>query len=341
MILLTRGGKSYFNPILRRFPNSVVLLIMKKILLLLLLFACKNKQTSLQDDSTVTVSDFIEFFPEVSLPFTVYDTTLTRKVNDSMLIGQKNFTKFIPDTIYRKEFGKSTPKLYAMGRAVEKKKEKYLFIKAISGSKRVAYLVVFSKDEKFLRAMPLVRSGFDRTVSAHGLLDNKFQITTYRESKRTADEVRYKRNVYFYDRNSDQFTLIVTEPNEDIIQDVINPIDTLPAKHKYAGDYVVDKRNFVSIRDGKNASEIQFFVHFEKMKGECNGELKGQARMISNTVAQYAPGGNPCVLLLTFSGNKVTLKEKGPCGSYRDIKCFFEGSYTKKKNKKSEIKNKK
>jgi hypothetical protein len=299
--------------------------------LILLLFACKNKKTSLQDDSTVTVSDFIDFFPEVKLPFTVYDTTLTRKVNDSMLIGQKNFTKFIPDTIYRKEFGKGKPKLYAVGRAVEKNKEQYLFIKALLGSKRVAYLAVFSKDDKFLRAMPLVRSGIERSTSAHGLLDTKFQITTYRETKRTADEIAYKRNVYFYDRNSDQFTLIMTEPNEDIIQDVINPIDTLSAKHKYAGDYVLNKRNYVSIRDGKNASEIQFFVHFEKMSGECIGELKGEARMISNTLAQYAPGGNPCVLEFAFTSSRVTLKEKGPCGTYRDIKCFFEGSYYKKK----------
>jgi hypothetical protein len=302
---------------------------MKKLLLLLLLFACKNKKTSLQDDSTVTVSDFIDFFPEVKLPFTVFDTSLTKKPNDSMVIGQKNFTKFVPDSIYRKDFGKATPKIYAIGRAIEKNKEKYLFVKALAGSKRVAYLLTFSKDDQFLRSMPLVKTGTG--TSAYGVLDPKFQITTYRETKKRADDVVYKRNVYFYDRNSDQFTLIMTEPNEDIIQDVINPIDTLSAKHKYAGDYVLNKRNFISIRDGKNASEIQFFVHFEKMNGECNGELKGEARLISNTVAQYAPGGNPCVLEFTFSGSKVTMKEKGGCGTYRDIKCFFEGSYYKKK----------
>jgi hypothetical protein len=309
---------------------------MKKILfylsLIFLLFACKNKKTSLQDDSTVTVSDFIAFFPEVSLPFYVSDSVLLKKTSDSMIIGKKNFTKFIPDSIFRKDFGKGiAPKLYAIGRAVEKKKEKYLFVKAISGSKRVAYLVCFNKDDQFLRAMPLVKTGIERSTSAYGLLDSKFQITTYRETRKSGDEIAYKKNVYFYDRNSDQFTLIMTEPNEDIIQDIINPIDTLSAKNKYAGDYVLNKRNIISVRDGKNPSEIQFFVHFEKMNGECTGELKGSARFISKTVAQYAKGDNPCVLELSFTASRVTMKEKGGCGSYRDIKCFFEGSFYKKK----------
>jgi hypothetical protein len=36
----------------------------------------------------------------------------------------------------------------------------------------------------------------------------------------------------------------------------------------------------------------------------------------------------------TFTGGKVTMKEKGGCGAYRDIQCFFEGSYWKKKTAK-------
>ena len=81
-------------------------------------------------------------------------------------------------------------------------------------------------------------------------------------------------------------------------------------------------------------SEINFFVHFEKSKGECNGELKGKARFISSTVAQYYEPGNPCTIQLSFSNARVTMKETRGCGSYRDIKCYFEGSYPKKKEKK-------
>ena len=306
------------------------------LLLILLLFACKNKKTSLTDDATVTVTDFIEFFPQVQLPFFVSDSMLIKKPSDSMIIGKNNFAKFIPDSIYRKDFGRGvTPKMYAIGRAVEKGKEQYLFVKAVSGSKRVVYLVTFSKDDHFLKSMPLVRTG--AASSAYGLLDAKYQITTYRENRK-GDQILFKRNVYFYDRNSGQYTLIMTEPNEEIIQDIINPIDTFSTKHKYAGDYVLNKRNYISVRDGKNPSEIQFFVHFEKMNGECNGELKGTARFISSTVAQYAKSDNPCVLELAFTSSKVTMKEKGGCGSYRDIKCFFEGSYWKKKKPRSTAK---
>jgi len=300
--------------------------------LLLMVLACKNKKASLQDVDEVTASDFVEFFPEVTPPYFVSDTMLLKKPNDSLEIGLATFTKFIPDSIFKKEFGKSAhPKLYALAATAEKGKEKYLFTEAITGSKRVAYLACFTKDDKFLKAMPLVRTGFEHYSSAYGLLDSKFQITTYHETKKAGGDVSFKRNIYFYDRNSNGFTLIVTEPNEDIIQEVINPIDTLPARSKFAGDYVQNAKNFISVRDGRNASEIIFFVHFEKDNGECTGELKGTARFVKPGIAIYNKGDNPCVLELTFSGSKATMKEKGGCGSYRDIKCFFEGSFWKKK----------
>jgi hypothetical protein len=220
-----------------------------------------------------------------------------------------------------------------LGKTAEKGREKYLFAKAISGGKRIGYLFTFSKDDKFLRSMPLVKTGTDNYSSAYGMLDGKFQITTYVEKKGSRGDIAFKRNVYFYNKESGDFTLIMTEPNEEIIQDVINPIDTLSRRNKYAGDYIKNKRNFVSVRDGKNNSEILFFIHFEKDNGECNGELKGKARFISKELAQYNESGNPCTIQLAFTGNLVNIKETDGCGSYRDIKCFFEGSYPKKKKK--------
>jgi len=95
---------------------------------------------------------------------------------------------------------------------------------------------------------------------------------------------------------------------------------------------VKDKKNFISLRDGKHASETLFFIHFEK--DDCRGELKGMARFVSNNVAVYQEGGNPCTIEFNFSAGRVSMKETGGCGSYRDIKCFFEGSYPKKKTPK-------
>jgi hypothetical protein len=305
-----------------------------------LLVNCKSKKKSLNDDDVVVVSDFIEFFPEAPLPIRVADTTLTRRTTDSSLIGYKIFTQFIPDSVLTKDFGKSVkPKLYPIGRTQEKGKEKYLFVKAIAGSKRVAYLACFSKDDKFLNAMPILKTGFDKTSGAEAVLDKKFQLTTYREWK--GAQLRYKRNVYIFNNGSNSFILVMTEPNEEIIEQIINPIDTLARKNKLSADYVKDKRNFISIRDGKNAEEILFFVHFERDNGTCNGELKGTARLISKNTAQYQAPGNPCALEFVFAGSSVTMREVGGCGSYRDIKCFFEGSYPRKAVPKPKTSNKK
>ncbi|WP_127130174.1 hypothetical protein [Pseudoflavitalea rhizosphaerae] len=304
--------------------------------LLLLAVACKNKKTSLKDGDKVEIGDFIEFFPETALPFRMDDTSLVKKSKDSFLIGMKIFQQFIPDSILKKDFTNlSTLKLYSEARVKEKGKETYLFVKAAAGNKRVCYLVCFSDDNKYLNAMPLVKDGFDNSTSAYGLLDKKYQIITYRERRQGGMISTFKRNVYFYNSAANEFTLLMTEPNEEIIENVINPIDTFSTKHKLTGDYVQNKKNFISFRDSKRPNELSFFVHFEKNNGECKGELKGVAKLVNNTLAVYHESGNPCELQFSFKGNTVTMKETGGCGSWRDIKCFFEGSYTRKKAPKS------
>ncbi|MBO9631796.1 MAG: hypothetical protein J7578_01670 [Chitinophagaceae bacterium] len=310
---------------------------MKKLLLflpVLLLFAgaCKDKKTSMKDGDKVEIGDFIEFFPEQALPFKIEDTSLVKKSTDSSLIGLKIFKQFIPDSILKKDFGNTVSlKLWSLARAREKGKETYLFVKAQGGTKRACYLVCFSADNKYLNAMPILKTGFDNSTSAYGMLDKKFQITTYRERKQGDNIVSFKRNVYGYNAAANEFTLMMTEPNEEIIENVINPIDTFGIKHKLAGDYVQNKKNFISFRDSKRPNELRFFVHFEKNDGECKGELKGVAKLVNSTLAVYQETGNPCELQFNFKGNTVTMKETGGCGSWRDIKCFFEGSYTRKK----------
>jgi hypothetical protein len=300
--------------------------------LLLLAGACKDKKTSMKDGDKVEIGDFIEFFPEAPLPFRVEDTALVKRSADSLLIGMKIFQQFIPDSILKKDFSNpATVKLWPLGRVKEKEKETYLFLKAQGGSKRACYLLIFSADNKYLNAMPVLRTGFDNSSGAFGMLDKKYQITTYRERREGGNIASFKRNVYFYNSAANEFTLLMTEPNEEIIANVINPIDTLAARHKLAGDYVQNKKNFVSIRDGKRANELSFFVHFEKDNGNCKGEVKGVAKLVGNNLAVYQDSGNPCEIQFSFKGNTVTLKETGGCGSWRDIKCFFEGSFTRKK----------
>jgi hypothetical protein len=313
--------------------------VMLKYLFILLsigvLFSCKNKKANLQDDEAVEVEDLIEFFPETTLPFKITDSELLKKQSDSAIIGNKVFTQFIPDSILQNDFGKtSNPVLYSLGRSEDKGRETYLFVKGIQGKKSVAYLICFDRNNNYLNSFRLVKAGFGSSSSSYGLLDKKLQITTYHETKKATGETWYKRNVYVYNNAANDFTLILTEPNEEMIQDIINPIDTFPKKHKFSGDYVRNKQNFISIRDGKNASEISFFVHFEKDNAECVGELKGTAKMISATKAYYKENGNPCTIEFTFSTSAIVMKEIEGCGSYRNIKCFFEGRFVKKKEQK-------
>jgi hypothetical protein len=296
---------------------------------LLLLLACKGKKASLQGEDEVSISDFIDFYPAVSLPYRIADTSLPKAPGDSMEISYKIFKQFVPDSTLTKDLGKSVvPRFFALGKTTEKGKETYLFTEVIAGGKRMAYLTCFSKDQKFLNAMVLVRTGDDNS-SAFGMLDNKYQVTTYKEKKKGSGDFTYKRNVYFYNSNANTFTLIFTEPNTDIIENIINPIDSMPAKGKFAGDYMKDKKNFISVRDGRNAAEIMFFIHFET-EDNCTGELKGTAKFVSPTTARYKEPNNPCALELSFVNNRASMKETGGCGGYRDIKCFFEGSFPKK-----------
>src|ERR1700741_4144252 len=147
------------------FINGLIDDFMKKYLgiLLFVVFAgCKDKKASLQDEATVELGDFIEFFPEENTPFRVADTNLSKKISDSLLIPIAVFNKFIPDSALQKDFGKNAKvKLYPLARVKEKGKgkETYLFIKGESGNKRVGYLVVFNKDQEFVDLENFVRSG--------------------------------------------------------------------------------------------------------------------------------------------------------------------------------------
>jgi hypothetical protein len=127
----------------------------------------------------------------------------------------------------------------------------------------------------------------------------------------------------------------MTDVLDDKAQEVINPIDTFARTHQFAGDYIKDKRNMVSIRNGRSENEINFFIHFERMEGECNGELKGTALLTSSKTAVYRQGGDPCVLEFHFTNSSVSLKEVEGCGSHRGVKCVIEGSFPKKKTPKT------
>jgi len=301
--------------------------------LVILIASCKSKPKALTDDQTITTEDFIDFFPEFKLPFNISDTSaLFRKHNDSATIGNKIFTQILGDSVLKPQFGNTKPKIYIIGRVPVKKAETYLFVKAISASKKAVYVLTFDKEKKFKAALPMMVVDVDPLTQQTAGMDARYSIARSRHRKAADGKITYRKEVYVYN-NIGVYTLILTESNDDlaVTGDVVNPIDTLDRKHKYAGDYVRDKRNIVSIRDGAKGSQVRFFIHFEKDKGACRGEMRGIASFVQPNVAEFRESGDPCVLQLRFANNSVTLQEVAGCGNYRDIKCFFEGSFPKKK----------
>jgi len=303
-------------------------------------FSCQSKKVSLNENPNAGVNDFIEAFPTITLPYQITEKIFDTNQNDSFFVNYKTFTHFFPDSTLIRHFGKTTrPKIYLLGKTQAGKNEFYLFFNAISSEKEIAFVSCFTNEKKISAARVLFAAQ-DESYHAAATLDAKYTITINHQHKNSAGELMYKKDVYIY-TDAGKFALILTESNEPNQKKlaVVNPIDTLPRKHMFAGDYAQDKRNLVSVRDaGKDASRFMFFIHFEKDNGDCKGELKGTAKFISSYAAQYHSNSDPCGIQFSFNGNAVYIKEISACGSHRDIKCFFEGLYEKKKELKKKSK---
>jgi hypothetical protein len=297
------------------------------------LICCKSKKKSLSGNEEVSMDDFMESFETVKTPYTITDSIFMKDDNDSSVIGYEVFTKFVPDSVITKHFSKEDkPDLFPVVKLKTEKKESYLFCKAYTDVKEILYLLCFDKSNKFIASKVMFAYDENSDYEAIVTIDNKFTITVNRQHRSTEGELLYKKDAYVLN-DAGGFTLILTESNDAVAKTVsiINPIDTLPRKRKFSGDYLIDKKNFISVRDGKNASTFLFFIHFEKDGGTCNGELKGEAKIKSPTTAQFQGNSDPCTINFSFKENAITMKEIEGCGNHRDIKCFFEGTFIKKK----------
>jgi hypothetical protein len=297
---------------------------------LTLLITCNHKNS--ENESKIEPEDFLAMFPTLNLPVNFADSSLSKKHGDSLL-GPEIVKQFISDTLFQKQFGKSgKPRFYAAGKLVVKKAETYLFIKALGQTKKVLYLACLDPDLHFKTGMPLVIREEGNEMRYASTIDNKYAVSISQLHRDAEGKTYFVRAVYIYNPEG-VFTLIMMESNQGKPRttQVYNPIDTLSKKHKFTGDYIQDKRNFISFRDGKNNSVLRFFVHFEKDNGNCKGELKGEARFVSSSTARYLASGDPCSLEFNFSEKNVRMKELEGCGNHRDIRCYFDGVYLKHK----------
>jgi hypothetical protein len=179
--------------------------------------------------------------------------------------------------------------------------------------------------------MKLIDNQSRNTGNRYFRIDSRFNISMIQERKVATGEIWTNETIY-YMNDSGRFIIAMTNSNEDLSDEIMgNPIDTFARKNKFSADYTSDKKNLVSIRDGATAKTFQFFIHFSKQNGECIGELKGEAEWIDKTKGIFRDGDSDCAIEFSFGSSSVSIKEQNGCGSYRDITCFFEGSYPRKK----------
>jgi hypothetical protein len=301
--------------------------------------ACKNKP-QLSGSQHVETAEFFNAYDNLKLPFTVADTNM-KKVGDTNTISYAIFTQFIPDSIFNTPFGKDRKLVIRpIGKYQEKGKETYFTTFVSNKNNAAIYLSVYDKN-KFTCNMPLIIANEDDKVTTASI-DKKLSIVINKEWT-IKDDIFYNRIIYAYN-NVGIFTTVLTETNEDrrAEKTLSNPLDTFPKKYKYSGDYVKGNKNVVSIRDGKKPNEYLFFVYFEGGSEDepCGGELRGTMTMVSEKAGVFQGEGDPCKLDFNFTTHKVSVKETGSCGNYRGIKCFFNDSYTKKKEVKAVAKKK-
>lgn len=311
------------------------------VLVLALISGCGNKESKDEpEDNGYSFENLSARFNSITPPYKLSDTGL-QKNKDTNTLRFREFENFIPDSIRTKIFGKSPSIRYVPLVQMKPTEQTSLFlVKAMTRNKKAAFLIAFQEGEP-QAVLPFLVPDNDPTTTQLSSIDASYVITRHISQQKANVPLKEGREVYEYDETSKLFSFILHNPLNIENTEVVNPIDTFSRKHKHAGDYVKDKKNFVSIRDGRHPNQLQVFMHLEKNKGACTGEIKGELLITSPTTAIYRQGGDPCVLSFRFSGSSLIVKEDEGCGAHRGIDCVFDGTYPRKKESKPKSSSKK
>ncbi len=296
--------------------------------------SCKEKKVDLSGDAPVKISDFVAAFDLQKHGYFIADTNMLAE-EDSTLISYKVATKFIPDSVFDNLYGEEKSKIsfHPVGR-ITKANEVYLMMNIHNGKNVQFAVAAMDHKNKFLAFKVL----FDKTNSDgyvySTLVNNEPSFIVTREKLNKDKQDIYTKVGWAY-MSGNEFTEIVNDGNEEEKNlAIINPIDTLPKKNAWSGNYAEDKKNFIAVRDGKTPNMYHFFIHFEKKNGTCVGELKGEFNLSDPHHALYSEAGDPCSIDFTLNENELTMKEKGKCGNRRGMNCFFNDTFIKQKEKK-------
>lgn len=291
--------------------------------------ACgNNKGNEKKDPEKESTDSFAALFPNVSLPYQLSDTALLRQSPAKAVA----VTGVLPDSVLHSSKEKvQTPKFYPLAKATQKGKETYYLMKTVNNGKASALLVVFDNKNNFVASYPFLQPDNDPATTQVSSLDKNFTVTKSVTQRNGPDVVGEGKEVVAYDATAKNFSLILSDALNDKPTELVNPIDTFPKKNALAGDYYLNKRNLVSVRDGRTAGQLLVFIHTENEAGDCSGHLKGEFILTSSSSAAFRQAGDPCVLNLLFKGNTVSMSEEKGCGNYRGLDCPLAGTFTRKK----------
>lgn len=298
------------------------------------LFSCSHhkKKLSLSGNEKVDAADFIGFFTPLPLPAQFSDSMLLKKEKDSLLISYNVFTQFVPDTALARVCGKGIkPKIYPLGKTAISGDVIYILTKMVTADRKLMLVSAFNAKRQFITCMAAMRADDQQNTRQTVTIDRKMGITKSITRKNKDGSINEGRDVFALNEQNRNFMMIMTDALEDKPAELLNPIDTLPRKHKYAADYGTGKTNLVSVRDGRKSDRLTFYIHIERNSGECTAELKGEALLRSAGTAEYRTDGDPCLLTFIFTSGSVTLKEES-CGSHRGVQCLFDGSFGRRKD---------
>lgn len=301
--------------------------------------ACGNDDIDLSGNTTLKVENFYQLFTPIISSKKIADTGLLR-AGDTLQIQLKLLHQFVPDSITTKATGKKVDAytIYPLGCIGREEQEKYLLVKYVKKKDASLWVYVFGADNQYKAAMKLLSNDVKDKYSRDLLITPEPTFINNKE-KITTDITYYTKIAMAYNAADNSFMNVMKDSNEDEDESmVINPIDTLPQKNKYSGNYTRDKRNFISVRDGKNDSSYQFFLNMDKRNGDCTGELKSTFIINKKGITTYKDGGDPCVINFTFSATNVVMLEEGNCGNRRGMDCLFDDTFKKQKSVKEKVK---
>ena len=300
-------------------------------IVLVSLLSCKHKKVDLSGDAPVKVSDFVAAFDLKKHGYFIADTNMIAE-EDSTIISYKVATKFLPDSVFDNLYGnqKQQLKFHPLGR-IQKFNEIYLMMNIHNGSQVQFAVAAMDKKSKYLAFKLLFDKDNNEGYVYSTTVNNEPTFIVNREKLNKDKQDIYTKVGWTY-LQGNEFTEIVNDGNEEEKNlAIINPIDTLPKKNAWSGNYSVDKKNFIAVRDGKTLKQYHFFVHFEKKSGTCVGELKGELTLLDVNHAVYSVSGDPCLIDFTLNENELSMKEKGKCGNRRGMNCLFDDVFVKQR----------